>query len=422
MKKKIMEECDKALKTFTANVNKTIIHVRKSHKSIKTVYTRNKHANVLIKELNSLVNIANKNENKISRANKDIINTKWQIALTKLNVTLTRLKLRVPLNGDLWEQANIETLDERGESDPTEDVQTEDNLGSEDTIVLPEVMSFDIKTASTLLSVCDGSPDQVVTFIDALTLLRELTPANHAEILLRFAKVRLTGKAKNVTSAAVTIDELIKELKTHCAATESSAAVEMRLKAVRQTGDAATYATKIEELTQKLASQHIAEGIPAAAATRLATKCGIAALVQGARNPQTRLILKAGSFNTMTDAVTKLLQEDAAPDEVAQILALGNSQGSQRGGGFRGGQRGGYRGNSGRYNGRSGGGRFNSGGRGNGGNGGRNRGHGSGRGYGGQRSGGRNSNIRATNAADDATNQENERGPQQMELGARNRN
>lgn len=105
----------------------------------------------------------------------------------------------------------------------------------------------------------------------------------------------------------------------------------MRLKAVTQKTDAASYTAQIEELTQKLAAQYMREGIPADNATKLANSCGIDALVKGARNPQTRLILRACEFETLSKASTKMLKEDAAPGEVAQILAL-NSHQNQRGG------------------------------------------------------------------------------------------
>ena len=44
----------------------------------------------------------------------------------------------------------------------------------------------------------------------------------------------------------------------------------MRLKTIKQTADAATYAKRIEDLTEKLAAQYMREGIPAANATKLA--------------------------------------------------------------------------------------------------------------------------------------------------------
>lgn len=407
-----MEQADQFLKTFAAEANPVFIHIRKSHKKIKTDATRIKHVNKLIESLNKLTRGLRTLINKLSPKDKEHINKLWTDISANIKIALDRVKYTIGVHNDVFKQKNINLIQPpQAPKDNTDtgedDVEEEDNLGDQDTINISVIMPFDVKGALSILSPCDGSPDQVSQLLDSLEVLEQITSAENMPLLYKVVKTKLTGKARTVSAGATDITTLREQLKKHCSPTETSQAILMRLKAVKQTSDAATYASKVEEITEKLAAQYMREGIPAANAQQLADSTGIDALVQGARNPQTRFILRSGEFDSLSKAVTKLLKEDAAPSEVAQILALHGYRGGQRGGG-RGAQRGG------RFNNRNGG-RFNGGGRN-----GQYRQQNGGQQSGGQQNGGqggwrgrqRRSDVRVTSAS-----QENEQGPL-MELGA----
>lgn len=65
-------------------------------------------------------------------------------------------------------------------------------------------------------------------------------------------------------------------------------------------------------------STYIFEGVP----PNVATKLAIDTLIEGARNPQTKLLLKAGNFTDLQEVARRMVQEDLKGNEVAQILQL----------------------------------------------------------------------------------------------------
>ena len=382
MRNSVFEKINKCVE----EINLVIVHVRKSHKNIKTEKTRAKYANKLLTSLNTIIITAQDNDRQLSKVDKKNIEKIWTLIKENCEITLERLKVKAPLTASIFENSLIKLLEEDGtNSDPKDDLEVEDNLGDEDTIIIVD-MDFDMKAANSLLGTFDGTPDKLEHFVTRLEILDETTAEIQQTTLLRFAKTCLTGKALNVGRAATTIDELASLLRAHCLPTVSADAIEMKLKSTKQTGNALEFTEKIEELTEKLAAQYIAEGMSPTQATKFANKAGVENLIQNARNSQTKFLMRAGNFTSLTEATTKILKEDTAPGEVAQILGLKSYRGGRHHGG-----RGGNRGGRGGYGSR--GGRGNRGSR-----------------------GGRGRNVRAVEAEQSS---ENGSSPQlQLQLGA----
>lgn len=61
-------------------------------------------------------------------------------------------------------------------------------------------MAFDIKAATALVKYVDGNPEEIESFIDSVSLLNELPPIEHKDVLLKFVKTQITGKAKFAVS------------------------------------------------------------------------------------------------------------------------------------------------------------------------------------------------------------------------------
>lgn len=344
-------EMNELFSEFSTKINPKLVHIRKSHKNFKTQKTRFRHANDIIELLNELIEQVQQRETTLSEIEKTLVNKQWLCLCEKWELALKRLSLKIKLSVSIFTQKQINTLQKEGDAVDDEiedDVETEDNLGAEDSIIIADMSIFDIKTATALVPTCDGAPDKVEQFIDAAKLMVTLTPDDQQGVLLSFVKTRLTGKARSVAHAETTLSALLQKLSTHCKPVQNSESLRAKLSATRQKMDTVTFTTQVCELAEKLEAQYIAEGITPEAATALTKGFAVEALQKGAKNPQTRLLMKAGNFTSVSEAVTKLLKEDTDAGEVAQILRLGHGN---RGNGSRGGRgnyRGNYRGNNSR--------------------------------------------------------------------------
>lgn len=199
-------------------------------------------------------------------------------------------------------------------------------------------MVFDLKSATSLVEPYSGTPSELATFTDSISLLDTITEAADKATMLLFIKTRLRGKARDVANGETTLAGIIARLEATCTDSVNSQTETAKLQAIRQRGaNSIAYTAEIQKITDKLCNLHIKEGVPPTTAAKLANTTGVAALIQGIRNPQTRLIMRAGQFNTVADATTKLLMEENSSAEVANILRLATnpSQSSQRGNGQR---------------------------------------------------------------------------------------
>lgn len=210
-------------------------------------------------------------------------------------------------------------------------------------------MAFDLKAAATIVPYFEGEADELDKFLAGVRLLTRLMPDAEAELLLEFVKSRLNKKARDVAGSATTIESMIEKLQQSCTSTTNSETEEARLAAMKQKGkDATTFATEIQTLTDGLSNMYIKEGVPPSMAQRLANKAGVHALVNGIRNPQIKILLLSGRYETVADATTKLLVEEQSAPEVAKVFQQATSNRPPRGQG-----RGRYRSNNYRGRGQS---------------------------------------------------------------------
>lgn len=192
--------------------------------------------------------------------------------------------------------------------------------------VKPVTMPFEIKEATALVQTYDGSADGLGAFVDSVNLLAELTPDDQVPTAIKFLKTRLTGKARlGLPEAIKTIDALAQDVKRRCASKITPENITAKLKAVRQKGSAETFCDEVESLTTKLKAVYIQSNIPEPVANNMATKAGVETLVNGTNSQETKIILKAGTFTDIKDAIQKVL--DNTNSNATQVLSF-NARGN----------------------------------------------------------------------------------------------
>ena len=181
--------------------------------------------------------------------------------------------------------------------------------------------AFDIRQATALIQPYDGNVTGLDTFVDSANLLKELTPEAQLPMALRFIKTRLSGKARTGLPENINnIDVLIQNIRARCADTTTPDSIVSKLNATKQRGTITNYCEEIENLCLKLENSYIAQQIPINVAKSMATKAGLNALIGGINNNETKVILKAGTFPTIKEALQKVQENVTENTNAAQIL------------------------------------------------------------------------------------------------------
>ncbi|XP_062535414.1 uncharacterized protein LOC134204644 [Armigeres subalbatus] len=214
-----------------------------------------------------------------------------------------------------------------------------------------KMAKVDIKLGTTLVQMYDGAPENLDAFIDAVNLFNDTvvndfaasTAAQQAAAQVtveRFVKSRLTGVARQVIAETNDLQGILDAVKQHCESKITSDNIAAKLKAVKQKESAESFCNTVEQLTAQLRSVYVREQIPVNRANAMATKKGVEALIDGVRNNDTKIILKAGTFTKISDATQKLMENDKPIP--AQMFTISSTQQNNRGRNF----------NNGRGNGR----------------------------------------------------------------------
>lgn len=226
--------------------------------------------------------------------------------------------------------------------------------------------TVDIKLGTSLVNTYDGSPGQLSAFIDAVELFSDTVDttfngASAAEkataqaTVVRFIKTRLTGTARQAVGDLNDLPQIIDSIKRRCSPKITSDNILAKLKTTKQHSTAESFCDAVEKLTNDLRSAYLTERIPPETAEKMATKRGVETLINGTKNQDTKLILKAGNFDNFNDAVQKLQENETADTSRPHIFHVrghANHRGRGRGYSSRGNRPRGrvtYN-NSGRYN------------------------------------------------------------------------
>lgn len=174
-------------------------------------------------------------------------------------------------------------------------------------------MTFDIKMATALVATYNGKEEDTESFLESITLLDELTQAADKEIMLKFIKTRITGKAKYAISANIaTLDALKTKLQQKFSTRLSSDAILAQLKSTQQSNKKLPdFISQIEGLAGQLTRAFIVENVATGeSAEKLAEKFAMQALIENIANPETSLILKAATYTKLSDLAAKAILVD----------------------------------------------------------------------------------------------------------------
>lgn len=194
--------------------------------------------------------------------------------------------------------------------------------------------AFDVRTATAVVQQYDGASDGLQAFVDSANLMKELTVPGQQPMLLKFLKTRITGKARiglpeNINS----FDEFIKNITERCQDMTSPEQILAKLKCIKQKENLDTFCEQVESLSDKLKNIYLQQKIPGDVANKMVNKAAVDALISGVSNSETKLILKAGSFDNVKTAILKV-QENSTNSPNTAILNF-SARGHHRQGGNR---------------------------------------------------------------------------------------
>lgn len=200
-----------------------------------------------------------------------------------------------------------------------------------DTTKMTTVLEI-IKTASALIPSYDGSADKLDSTISAIRAIIPIINDANKAAAINVILSKLTDKARSaVGTNPVSIEVIIQNLTAKCKSTQQPEVVLAKLNALRQTNELVQFTDQIEKLTLDLEKCYLAENVPIDVASKMATKAGIKALANGIRDSQTKIILKAGQFDSLPSAIGKATENYV--DNTAHIMSYKASN-SQRGRNF----------------------------------------------------------------------------------------
>ncbi|KAI8117967.1 hypothetical protein CVS40_10305 [Lucilia cuprina] len=163
-----------------------------------------------------------------------------------------------------------------------------------------------LNTASKLIPDFDGSAENLQSFLDALNLVGTIRE-NHEAVAIQLVKTKLRGTARNLISDETTLSEIIAKL-SNTVKGESVDMVTAKLMNVRQLGKTATaYAKEIEDLTRKLETSYIKDGLPTNVATKYATNTATKAIIKNVSNDRVKLIMESGTFHDLNEVMSKFI-------------------------------------------------------------------------------------------------------------------
>lgn len=184
-----------------------------------------------------------------------------------------------------------------------------------------------VKLIATLLPQFKGNADRLEGTTAALRAIDTMVNDNNRAIAIQVILSRLEGKARSAVNAApATVNEIITSLEQRCRITQSPEAVVAKLNATRQTSTIVDFTDKIEKLALELEKTYLTENVPLVSATRLASKAAVKALTNGVKNSEIQLILKAGQFENLTSAITKVTELEADQSQQKQVFSTNGHQ------------------------------------------------------------------------------------------------
>lgn len=171
---------------------------------------------------------------------------------------------------------------------------------------MPQSVTEFLSTASKLIVEFDGKPENLRSFLDSLQLVDSIKDS-HEQIAVSLIKTKLKGSARNLISQESTILEIINKLKLTVKG-ESVEVLSAKIMNTKQNNKTAnTYCAEIESLTKSLENAYISDGLTTELANKYSTQVAVKALTKNCNIDKVKLIMEAGQFRDMNEAVSKFV-------------------------------------------------------------------------------------------------------------------
>lgn len=217
----------------------------------------------------------------------------------------------------------------------------------ENNMTAQTVLEF-INTATKLIPDFDGKPENLRSFLDALSLIDTLK-GTHETVAITLIKTKLKGNARNLLENESTIQEVIGKLSGSVKG-ESVEVLSAKILNIKQNNKSANnYCSEIEALTKSLENAYISDGLSTGLATKYSTQVAVRAMTKNCNYDRVKLVMEAGNFGNMNEAIGKFVSSctEATGQQTSVLYYKNKTYNNYRGKRH---NRGGRRGNNNSYN------------------------------------------------------------------------
>ncbi|XP_062553020.1 uncharacterized protein LOC134218149 [Armigeres subalbatus] len=177
----------------------------------------------------------------------------------------------------------------------------------------------------------DGDSEKLSSFKDSVIFLKSVTQEANLPTLKLFILTRISGKARDALLTDIgnkSIDEIIDLITQSCDSKTTSDQVLPKLKAIKRGTARQRYCEEIESRCSQLSRTYVKEGIPQVTAKKIATKAGVDTLIKTVSTENAKIVLQAGSFPTIEQAIQKLneLPDNTESNDVNHIFNINANQ------------------------------------------------------------------------------------------------
>lgn len=175
--------------------------------------------------------------------------------------------------------------------------------------------------SSVITSTYKGDPNGLTAFISAIEMANTITPENQQDILIKYIKTKVEGKAlEAIPSNATTADDIINALKQKIPP-ESSKVVLGRFLALRTERNALPkFQKEAEDLADQLRRAYISEGMTETLAENTTIDKTVEMCRLSTKSLQVKSILASKEFKSPKEVLAKLVTETATESNEAQVL------------------------------------------------------------------------------------------------------
>lgn len=171
-----------------------------------------------------------------------------------------------------------------------------------------------LNIATKLLPDFDGKYENLARFLDALNLVNSIKET-HEILAVNLIKSKLTGTARNLISTEATISDVKQTLQKKIKG-DSTDVLMAKLLNIKQSGKSANVCAKeIEETTKLLQNAYISDGLSPELAEKYSTQTAVKSVIKNAKSEKVKLIMQAGQFTNMNEAIAKFVEVSSDADE-----------------------------------------------------------------------------------------------------------